>query len=307
MPNNGWSGGAWEVPSGVALDHGANLYVAYSSSNTNFIRKFDAAGNGTVFVSLASTFIPWGMAFVSQGNLFVVNHGNNTIEKFGPGGTDLGGFGDLAMQRPDALAFDSKGNLFVSDVLGQKILKFNPSGQGTVFVSGDHYRGLAFDHSDNLYVGAGWQIDKFNASGASLGTLPLRTGEFASEGMMFDNDGNLFMSDYLHGTICRFDPLGAETTFATAPESATSDLVFLAVQSTGPQLGIATASSGNVVLSWASAASTWVPQYATNLWAGSPAITNWRDCSGSPIIAAGQCLLTNPVSGQTMFYRLRKP
>jgi len=220
VPNNGWSGGAWEVPAGIALDKGGNLYVAYSSPLTNFIRKFDSSGNGTMFAALSLTFVPLTMAFDSHTNLFVINRSNSTIEKFGPNGTDLGGFGDLTMQTPQVLAFDSKGNLFVSDVMAQKILKFDPSGQGTIFVSGDYYRGLAFDSRDNLYVGAGWSIDKFDSSGASLGTLELRPGEFASSGLMFDINGYLYMSDYLHGTICRFDPLGNEITFATAPAPA---------------------------------------------------------------------------------------
>jgi sugar lactone lactonase YvrE len=307
VPNNGWSGSTWEVPSGVALDNDGNLYVAYSSSNTNFIKKFDAGGNGTVFAGLSLSFIPGALAFDSHTNLFVINQGNHTIEKFSPNGTDLGGFGDRAMQSPDALAFDSKGNLFVSDVFGTNILKFDTNGHGTVFVSGDYYRGLAFDSNDNLDVGVGWSIEKFDANGASLGTLTLRPGEFASKGLMFDSNGNLFMSDYLHGTICRFDPLGNETTFATAPGAGTSDLEFLVVQSTKPQLGIAPAGGGKTVLSWPATASTWILQSATNLWAGSPSITNWTDSAISPSISDGQCLLTNSFSGEALFFRLRKP
>ena len=141
VSNNGYSGSAWAVPAGVALDSNSNLFVAYSGGSSNFIKRFDAAGNGTIFASFATNFVPGIIAFDSHGNLFVVRHGStNNIEKFSPAGADLGVFGNLAMQWPDALAFDSQGNLFASDLFGQQILKFNTNGQGTVFVTGDYYR-----------------------------------------------------------------------------------------------------------------------------------------------------------------------
>ena len=195
-----WGGSSWDQPAGLALDNGGNLYVAYFGGGTNFVKKFDANGNATIFTFLNSTFAPEGILFDSHTNLYVANTYNGTIEKFSASGADLGTFGNVTMQWPDALAFDSKGNLYVSDLFGEKIYKFNASGQGTVFVSGDYYRGLAFDRSDNLYVGVGWSIDKFDTNGASLGNLGMRAGEFAAEGMMFDNFGNLFIhhfSDFL--------------------------------------------------------------------------------------------------------------
>ena len=301
VSNNGYSGSAWEVPAGVALDNGGNLFVAYSGGSSNFIRKFDAAGHGTIFASFATNFVPGIIAFDNHSNLFVVRHGStNNIEKFSPAGADLGVFGNLAMQWPDALAFDSQGNLFASDLFGQQILKFNTNGQGTVFVTGDYYRGLAFDSSDNLYVGVGWSIDKFATNGASLGTLALRTHEFASEGMMFDLNGNLFFSDYLNGAICKIDALGREFTFATFPDS--SDLESLAVQSSSrPELLIAPLAGSKVLLNWPGWAANYLVQSSTNL-----ASNNWIDSTAPPFGGGGRCWVTNAISGKAMFYRLRK-
>jgi len=310
-PNNGWSGGAWEVPSGLALDSAGNLYVAYAADTNAFIKKFDAQGTGARFATLKPGSSPSGIALDAQGNLYiainVANASSGTIEKFSASGTDLGAFGDAVLQWPDALTFDKGGNLYVSDLTGAKIWKFSPGGHGVVFVSGDNYRGLAFDSQTNLYVGVGWSIDKFDATGASLGVLSPRSGEFAAEGLAFDGDGNLFMSDYLHGTICRFDPLGHETTFATVTFEGQNDLEFLAVQSVGPQLDLSRTRSGKVVLSWPSTASAWVLQSATTLWPVSPSSANWTDLAVSPAISGGQCLVTNAVSGKALFYRLRKP
>lgn len=301
VPNNGFSGSAWEVPAGVALDSGSNLFVAYTGGSSNFIRKFDAAGSGTIFASFATNFVPGMIAFDSHSNLFVVRHGStNNLEKFSPAGADLGVFGDVAMQWPDALAFDSAGNLFVSDLFGQQILKFTAAGHGTVFASGDYFRGLAFDSNSNLYVGVGWSIDKFDPTGASLGPLTLRTHEFASEGMMFDTNGNLFFSDYLNGAICKFDALGRETTFATFPGS--SDLESIAVLSPSrPELLIAPLAGSKVLLNWPGWAANYLVQSSTNL-----ASTNWIDSTAPPFTGGGRCWVTNPITGKAMFYRLRK-
>jgi len=76
VSNNGYSGSAWAVPAGVALDSNSNLFVAYSAGSSNFIKRFDAAGNGTIFASFATNFVPGIIAFDSHGNLFVVRRWN---------------------------------------------------------------------------------------------------------------------------------------------------------------------------------------------------------------------------------------
>ncbi len=297
-----WGGSSWDQPSGVALGGNGALYVAYTGGGTNFIKTFDANGNGTVFTGLGASTGAQGIVFDGHGNLYVADFTNGTIEKYSSSGTDLGTFGNVAMQSPDALAFDSHGNLYCSDLFGEKIYKFNAGGQGTVFASGDYYRGLAFDGKDNLYVGVGWSIDKFDKNGASLGTLALRSGEFAAEGMEFDSSGNLFMSDYLHGTICEFDPQGNESTFGAM--AGASDLEWLALQpAPAPQLAIAPSPGNKFVLNWPATAANYILQSSTNL-----VVSNWTDNVVSPFIANGQCWLTNPVSGnKSVFYRLRKP
>ena len=77
---------------------------------------------------------PRGLAFDSAGNLYVSNAanagtGNNTIEKFTPGGVGSL-FASSGLSTPEGLAFDSAGNLYASNIGNGNptIEKFNSTG-----------------------------------------------------------------------------------------------------------------------------------------------------------------------------------
>src|SRR6185295_5527437 len=75
---------------------------------------------------------PRGLAFDHAGNLYAANFGNNTIEKFTPGG--IGSvFASSGLSGPVGLAFDSAGNLFVANQSNGTIEEFTPDGVGSVF------------------------------------------------------------------------------------------------------------------------------------------------------------------------------
>ena len=75
---------------------------------------------------------PTGLAFDNNGNLYVANYGNNTIEKFNSSGqgsvfaTYL--TNGLGIYFPIGMAFDSSGNLYVANEGDDKIIKIDPEG-----------------------------------------------------------------------------------------------------------------------------------------------------------------------------------
>lgn len=70
-----------DIPTGLALDSGGNLYVANGGNNT--IEEFNSSASGSVFATASSGLnFPIGLAFDTRGDLFVANSGNNTIEEF---------------------------------------------------------------------------------------------------------------------------------------------------------------------------------------------------------------------------------
>ena len=66
--------------------------------------------------------------------LYVANSGDNTIEKFTPGGVGSV-FANSGLNVPLGLAFDTAGNLYAANVFGNTIQKFTPGGGGSVFAN----------------------------------------------------------------------------------------------------------------------------------------------------------------------------
>ena len=106
--------------------------------------------------------------------LYVANYGNNTIEKFTPGGVSSV-FASSGLSNPYGIAFDSAGNLYASNYSNATIEKFTPGGVGSVFASTglNGPTGLAFDSAGILYVGnrTANTIEKFSSTGTDLGVF----------------------------------------------------------------------------------------------------------------------------------------
>jgi hypothetical protein len=155
-------------PQGLAFDRAANLYAANNGNNT--IEKFTTGGIGSVFANSGlqnpfgaafdsagnlyaanafgtiREFSPTGadlgtfaiggfnLAFDSAGNLYAANQGDNTIERFTPGG--IGSvFASSGLNNPHGLAFDSAGNLYAANSGNNTIEKFTSGGVSSVFAS----------------------------------------------------------------------------------------------------------------------------------------------------------------------------
>jgi streptogramin lyase len=124
-------------PSGVAVDHAANVYVADNGNRT--IRKVTPAGEVTTLATGFNT--PYGVAVDSAANVFVADAYNYTICKVTPAGvvTTLAGLtgspgsddgtGSAArFNEPFNVAVDGAGNVYVADEANSTIRKVTPSG-----------------------------------------------------------------------------------------------------------------------------------------------------------------------------------
>src|SRR5208282_3664454 len=66
---------------------------------------------------------PWGVAVDSSGNVYVVDYGNNRVEKFTSSGTFVTQWGSYGSENsgpgqfnlPSGVAVDSSGNVYVTD------------------------------------------------------------------------------------------------------------------------------------------------------------------------------------------------
>ncbi len=166
---------AGAFPSGVAVDHGGNLFV----STWTAIYRMERAGTLVRIAGdpLESGFAGDGgpamsarfrgvscIAFDSAGNLLIADRGNHRIRKvttsgiittIAGGGTHGGGDGGTGisaqLSEPGALAFDVSGNLFIADAY--VVRKLASNGTITTFAGGN---------------GSGSSGDRNQATSASL-------------------------------------------------------------------------------------------------------------------------------------------
>jgi len=180
---------AWfNSPHGITADAAGSLYVVDSGNNR--IRRITSAGEvSTIAGSDEKGFAdgagaaarfnrPAGITMDAEGNLYVVDYGNNRIRKITSAGevstiagNEAGGFangigGAARFNRPAAIAIDTTGNLYVTDLGNHRIRKITPAGEvSTIAGSTDGFAdgigraamfnapvGIMIDAAGNLYV-----------------------------------------------------------------------------------------------------------------------------------------------------------
>jgi len=139
---------------GLAVSSGGNVYA----SNTGLPNAILEFGPGGGFLGSTSGFNdPNGLAFDTNGNLFVANEGTNQILEVSTGGvvTQFASLSEGTLG--GGLAFNSSGDLFVSNtglpLANDAILEFGPGGGLLTTILGfDDPNGMAFNSSGNLFV-----------------------------------------------------------------------------------------------------------------------------------------------------------
>jgi sugar lactone lactonase YvrE len=132
--------GSLNGPAAIAFDRNGNLWVANNTGNT--VAEFTASQFATsgspapiLKLSAASGSLdgPFGLAFDTQGNLWVTNRNANTVVEFG--GTQLAASGSPtpivtlsasggSLAGPTGVAFDASGNLWVANDIGRSVVEF---------------------------------------------------------------------------------------------------------------------------------------------------------------------------------------
>jgi sugar lactone lactonase YvrE len=193
---------SFDLPNGISVDSGGNLYVADTRNET--IRKIAADGTVTLFAgtvglsgntnatgSSARFFRPYSTAVDAAGNVYVADANNQSIRKITSAGvtsTLAGGGGNVGQQDggasvarfyvPYSLAMDSTGSLYVADSLNSALRKISPAGEVTTIAG------------------------SFGQVGSTDG--PLDVAEFGVPvGVAVDATGHVFVSDALYNTVRR--------------------------------------------------------------------------------------------------------
>jgi sugar lactone lactonase YvrE len=202
-------------PYGIALDNIGNLYIA--DRDHNRIRKMNNSGiittiagtgssvfNGdNIAATSANISIPLGITSDASGNIYFSDRGNNRVRKIdeagvittiaggGTGGTGDGGPATAAVfNGPGYLKFDRFGNLYVSDLFNNRIRMINTSG----IIS--------------TIAGTGVGINTGDGGQATA------AGVNNPYGIVFDNAGNLYFTEYDGNRVRKINTTGIITTIA---------------------------------------------------------------------------------------------
>ena len=144
-----------EKPRGIAIDTSGNVYVA--DTGHNVVDKFTASGEyqcqitglgeaGSAsecsksapgpgaFIVGNNTDVGDNLAVDPNGDVYVVDSGNNVVDEFGPEGKYLRRLGAGELKNPQAVAVDSGGHVFVvtnaegGEAGGKEVYAYEPSG-----------------------------------------------------------------------------------------------------------------------------------------------------------------------------------
>ncbi len=215
-------------PLGVAVDVQGNVYVmdiGYSgraepylkkfNSHGEFIRKWGERGDGDGQFSA-----PKAVALDAEGNVYVLDIGNDCIHKFTQDGLYLSrivGSGEGTFNIPRDIAVDGAGNLYVTDTYNDCVLKFSSTGDflskwDSPGVGDGQFSGLwgiAVDSQDRVYVtddngGNIKRVQVFNSEGQFItkwGSEGYGDGQFRRlSDIAIDNQDNIYVIDPL---LCR--------------------------------------------------------------------------------------------------------
>ncbi len=236
-----WStqGGEFSSPYGIASDSNGNIFVTDQRNNNvqvfnntgGFLGKFPRhalavqQGDITKYIVKNGFFNqPMGIAINREHHLvYVVDTGNNRIQKFNGGGYFLATWGEFGrgegeFNNPTGIAVDSENYVYVTDTGNKRVEKFDGNGNlvKAWSVGGYHGTGLdnpgpiAVDYSGDIYVGdlSGGKIQKFDQEGNLLtewGSLGESDGQFRGiGGIAVDQSGNVYASDTSNNRIQKF-------------------------------------------------------------------------------------------------------
>ena len=179
----------------------------YISDNGGYVNIFDEAGSrkltiGSPGSEQAQFQNPFGLT-IYNGVLYVVDQGNNRVQKFTLSGEYIGEFGsngsgESQLSGPQGISHDGKGNILVADSNSYKVKVFTTEGS---FVKAIECSGtpsdVAVDNDGNIHATIRNQnnVQVFSPSGVGIKVYSNANGYFQNpQGIAIDNRGYCFIT-----------------------------------------------------------------------------------------------------------------
>ena len=197
---------------GIAVDPAGNIFTV--ENNNQRVQKFNSSGVyqakiGALITSSSSANgsfnTPNDVAmFPSNGNVYVVDTGNNRIQKFNSSLTWVWSVGSLGsgnsqFNTPRRIAIDASENIYITDATNHCVKKFDASGSfllkfGTYGTGTGQFAtpyGIAVDSAFNVFVtDNNSRVQKFGSDGTYITSYSI----FNSKGISLDSAGNMYIT-----------------------------------------------------------------------------------------------------------------
>jgi DNA-binding beta-propeller fold protein YncE len=218
----------WFKDTGNNISVPATASILVNTSGYLCVSKWGKPGRGASLLHGGEFASPmYGLAVDQQGCLFVVDNGNNRVQKFDNAGNFIilwGSFGsaNANFHNPTGIACDARGDIYVVDTnnhrvqkfdgkLGGYLMKFGSRGNGEGQFSSPW--GIAVDRVRGyIYVvdSANFRVQKFDPSGEFImqwGSFGSNDGQFYfPRGVAVDpTDGAVYVVDMGNHRIQKFD------------------------------------------------------------------------------------------------------
>jgi DNA-binding beta-propeller fold protein YncE len=198
-----------------ATESGPATYT-WSALTPVFASNLASEGSGK-----GGVVYPRGMAVDPQGNVWVVDSGNDRVQEFDSKGEFVRQFGSPGtgngqFDTPVDVALTPGGDLWVTDAYNERVQKFNSKGEylgqfgseGTEAGKFIEPSGIAIDSSGNVWVSDHryYRVEEFDSKGKYIRTI---SGFQAPEGIAIDPEGHLFVVDARANVVQKFSATGS--------------------------------------------------------------------------------------------------
>lgn len=218
----------WFKDIGNNVSTPATATILVNTSGYLCVAKWGKPGRGASLLHGGEFIAPmYGLAVDQQGSLFVVDNGNNRIQKFDHAGNFIilwGSFGsaNANFHNPTGIACDGKGDVWVVDTNNHRVQKFDGKLGGYMMKFGSRGNGegqfnapwgIAVDRVRGyIYVvdSANFRVQKFDMTGEFImawGSFGNGDGQFYfPRGVAVDQeDGSVYVVDMGNHRIQKFD------------------------------------------------------------------------------------------------------
>ena len=226
-----WSGDTWDGRAWSGRAWSSDQWSSATWSSTDWSGRAWSGNNWGQPASQVSFAGLNGVAADSNGNVWIVDTGNNQVDEFNADGIQLkilGTAGSLSLNKPMGVAVDSAGNVYVADTGNNRIEKYSATGDFVTNLTTSGLmsngkpvlmrapQGVAVGTDGSIYVAdsGNSRVEQFDGSGTFVRAytqsgLSMNNGKVNQpQGVAVDNVGNVYVADTGNNEVEQFGPDG---------------------------------------------------------------------------------------------------